>query len=85
MDQLHKRGSRLGAMTGQYFLRFMGKDCFILSRDVTAALVRAGVVDKYPTSKKARLATQSAFNKWMDESGLGLTAISRTLAHSLDG
>ena len=28
MDQLHKRGSRLGAMTGQYFLRFMGKGLF---------------------------------------------------------
>jgi 3-methyladenine DNA glycosylase Tag len=85
MDQLKRRGSRLGMMTGQYFLRFMGKDCFILSRDVVAALVRAGIVDKQPTSQKALLATQLAFNGWMEESGLGLTAISRTLAHSIDG
>lgn len=85
MDQLNRRGSRLGAMTGQYFLRFMGKDSFILSRDVTAALVHAGVVDKQPGSKKALAATQAAFNDWMSESGLGLTAISRTLAHSIDG
>ena len=85
LDILHKRGSRLGAMTGQYFLRFMGKDCYILSRDVTAALIRAGVVDKYPSSKKLKAATQQAFNEWMEESGLGASAVSTTLAHSIDG
>lgn len=85
LDLLHKRGSRLGAMTGQYFLRFMGKDCYILSRDVTAALIRAGVVDKYPSSKKLKAATQSAFNDWMEQSGLGASAVSTTLAHSIDG
>ena len=63
----------------------MGKDCFILSRDVTAALIHAGVVDKQPTSKKALAATQAVFDDWMSESGLGLTAICRTLAHSIDG
>ena len=31
----------------------MGVDSFILSRDVTAALIREGVVDKAPTSKGA--------------------------------
>lgn len=85
MADMHKNGSRLGAMTGQYFLRFMGKDSFILSRDVTSALIRAGIVEKQPTSKKALASVQAAFNEWMDESGLGLTAISRTLAHSIDG
>lgn len=84
MGELHKRGSRLGAMTGQYFLRFMGKDCFILSRDVTAALINAGIVDKQPTSKKALQIVQATFNEWMDETGLGLTALSRTLAYSID-
>ena len=52
MAELNKRGSRLGSMTGQYFLRFMGKDSFILSRDVTAALISAGIVDKFPDFKK---------------------------------
>lgn len=37
MEMLKTRGSRLGGMTGQYALRFAGKDTFILSRDVTAA------------------------------------------------
>ncbi|MEM7068915.1 MAG: DNA-3-methyladenine glycosylase I [Pseudomonadota bacterium] len=85
LEELNKRGSRMGAMTGQYFLRFMNADSYILSRDVTAALVRAGVIDKQPTSKKAMVAVQEAFNAWMDESGYGLTQLSRILARSIDG
>lgn len=80
---LKARGDRLGGNTGQYFLRFMGKDSFILSRDVCAALVREGVVDKPPSSKRDMAATQAAFNRWMAESGRGLTQISRTLAMSV--
>ncbi len=77
---MKKRGSRLGGMTAQYYLRLIGKDAFILSNDVGTALVRYGVVDKPPTGKAALKKTQSAFNQWMEESGLGLSQISRTLA-----
>ena len=83
LDMLKKRGSRLGGNTGQYFLRFMGKDSFILSRDVVARLIAEGVVDKAPTSKKALADVQSAFNTWGDQSGRSLTEISRVLAMSL--
>ncbi len=85
LDVLKKRGSRLGGTTAQYFLRFIGKDSFILSRDVTVALIAAGVVDKPPTSVKTLRAVQDAFNAWMMESGRPLTQISRTLALSIDG
>ncbi len=85
MDVLKKRGNRLGGMTAQYFLRFIGKDTFIVSRDVTAALIAAGIVDKPPTSAKALRAVQDAFNTWMTESGRPLMQISRTLALSIDG
>ena len=85
MDILKKRGSRLGGTTAQYLLRLIGKDAFVLSRDVTAALIAAGVVDKPPTSAKALAAVQEAFNSWMEESGRPLTQISRTLALSIDG
>jgi 3-methyladenine DNA glycosylase Tag len=85
LAELDANASRLGAATGQYFLRFIGKDSFILSRDVTAALVRAGVIEKAATSKKALAAVQQAFNQWREESGLSLTAISRVLARSIDG
>lgn len=83
LAMLKKRGSRLGGNTGQYFLRFMGKDSFTLSRDVVARLIAEGVVDKAPTSKKAMVDVQAAFNTWMDQSGLSLTQISRVLAMSV--
>ena len=85
LETLNKRGSRLGTMTGQYFLRFMGADSYILSRDVTAALIRANIVEKQPTSKKAMFQVQDAFNGWMAETGYDLTQISRVLARSADG
>lgn len=81
---LAEGGSRLGGATGQYFLRFVGKDSFILSKDVTAALIREGVIDKPSSSRKAMAAIQAAFNRWMDESGESMTAISQTLARSID-
>lgn len=83
LDMLKARGSRLGAATGQYALRFMGRDGFILSRDVTARLIAEGVIDKPATSKTAMKSVQSAFNTWMEQSGRSLTEISRVLAMSV--
>ncbi len=84
LDVLKKRGSRLSGTTGQYFLRFMGKDSFVLSRDVVAVLVAEGVVDKTPSSARALRAVQEAFNEWAAESSRPLAHISRTLACSID-
>ena len=83
LEMLKERGSRLGGTTAQYGLRFMGKDSFILSKDVIARLIAEGVVDKAPSSKTAMRQVQEAFNLWMDQSGRGLTEISRVLANSL--
>lgn len=83
LDMLKKRGSRLGASTGQYTMRFMGRDGFITSRDVVARLQAEGVVDKAPTSKTAMRAVQDAFNEWRAQSGRSLTEISRVLAMSV--
>ena len=80
---LKKQSARLGGMTGQYAMRFCGRDSFILSRDVTARLVAEGVVDKQPTSQTAMRAVQDAFNTWMSQSGRSLTEISRVLAMSI--
>jgi len=80
---IKKRGSRLGGNTGPYFLRFMGVDGFILSRDVVARLVAEGIVDDTPTSQKALKATQESFNTWQAQSGRSLTEISRVLAMSV--
>lgn len=80
---MKKNGSRLGGGTGSYLMRFMGKESFILSRDVVARLVAEGVVDKAPTSQKAMKQVQDAFNAWKAESGRTLTEISRVLAQSI--
>ena len=82
-ELMKKRGSRLGGLTGQYSLRFMGKDSFILSRSVVAALNVAGVIDGAATSKGAQRAVQEAFNLWAAESGESYTAMSRILAMSV--
>lgn len=83
MEYLKKYGSRLGGNTAMYFLRFNGWDAFILSGDVTKALIREGVVDKAPTSKAALRAVQAAFNAWAEESGRPQREISRILALSV--
>ncbi|MDG1134572.1 MAG: DNA-3-methyladenine glycosylase I [Pseudomonadales bacterium] len=80
---LKKRGARLGGQSGRYFLRFMGFETPIFSRDVVTALVGAGVVEKEPTSQKALFLTQDAFNEWKSQSGRGFTEISRVLAMSV--
>lgn len=83
LAMLKKRASRLGGNTGQYFLRFMGKDGFILSKDVVGRLIAEGVVDKAPSSKRDMAAVQQAFNQWRRQSGRSLKEISRLLAFSI--
>ncbi len=83
LELLKKNASRMGGNSATYALRFMGKDSFILSQDVTARLIAEGVIDKPATSKTALRAVQAAFNDWMDQSGRGLTQISRVLAMSV--
>ena len=81
---LKKRGSRLGGATGQYFLRFMGRDGFMTGGDVVKALIREGVVDKAPTSQRDLATVQAAFNHWSAQAGRPLAQISRTLACTVE-
>ena len=80
---LKKTGNRLGGHTGQYFLRFVGKDTFIFSKDVVRVLISEGIVDKEPTSKSGLAAVQNAFNQWRDETGLPYCHLSRIMAASI--
>lgn len=83
LELLKKKATRMGGNTGQYCLRFQGRDGFILSRDVIGRLIAEGVIDKAPSSKKAMGQVQGAFNTWMEQSGCSLTEISRVVAMSL--
>lgn len=83
MSLLSKQGSRLGGDTGQYLLRWLGWDGFILSRDMVAALRDAGLdIAETPTSKKDLAAIQAQINAWVDETGLARAHVSRILAMS---
>ena len=78
------RGSRLGGRTGQYLLRFIGKDSFVTSKDVVACLRDAGLdIAETPTSRKDLKKVQDQFNAWAQESGLPLTHLSRICAMSI--
>ncbi len=84
MAWLHKEGSRLGGSTAMYFIRFMGKDSFILSSDVVARLQASGVeIAGKPTSKRDLKLVQAAFNHWHEETGLGFTRLSRIAGMSI--
>lgn len=83
MDVMKRDGARLGGNVGTYSLRHAGKDGFILTKDVCTALVREGVVDKAPTSKKALADVQDAFNRWHAETGRPYAQLSRILAMSV--
>ena len=84
MAWLGKNGSRLGGNTGQYFLRWIGWDTFILSADMTAALRDAGLdIAEQPSSKKDLERVQAQINAWAAETGLPRAHISRILAMSI--
>lgn len=79
-----KRGSRLGGFSGQYLLRFLGRDSFILTGDLMMCLRDAGVpIGEKGTSKKDQKLAQAQINEWARESGLPLTHISRICSMSI--
>ncbi|QPC92740.1 DNA-3-methyladenine glycosylase I [Mesorhizobium sp. INR15] len=84
MAYLSKHGSRLGGNTGQYFLRWLDWDAFVISGDMAAALRDAGLdISESPTSKKDLDKIQAQINAWAVETGLPRRHISRILAMSI--
>lgn len=84
LELLAKRGSRLGGRTGQYLLRFIGWDGFVLSNDVVACLRDAGCdIAENPTSKKDLRKAQEQMNAWAREAKVPMTHVSRICALSI--
>lgn len=81
---LAKHGSQLGGLSAPRFLRMVGKDTFIPSDDMVAALKAQGIVDKAPTSLRDRAAVQAAFNQWQAQSGRPLCQLSMMLAYTVN-
>lgn len=84
MAWLSKHGSRLGGNTGQYLLRGLGWDAFVLSRDMTDGLRDSGLdIAGTPGSKKDLRKVQGQINAWAVQTGLPRKHISRILALSI--
>nr|WP_064495978.1 DNA-3-methyladenine glycosylase I [Pseudomonas chengduensis] len=81
---LAKHGSQLGGLSAPRLLRMVGKDTFVPTDDMVAALKAQGVIDKAPTSLKDLAAVQAAFNQWQVESGRPLCQLSVMLAHTVN-
>jgi len=81
---LKKQGVQLGGQSAPYFLRMVGKDTFVLTKDVVAALKAQGIVQKLPTNKSDLAATQTAFNQWQNQSNRPLCHISKLLSFCVD-
>jgi 3-methyladenine DNA glycosylase Tag len=79
---LVRNGNQLGGLSAPRFLRMAGKDTFIPSQDVVAALNAQGIVDRVPTSQRDLAAVQEAFNTWRAQSGRPLCQLSVMLAHT---
>jgi 3-methyladenine DNA glycosylase Tag len=84
LDLLNKRGGRLGGNSGQMFLRFLGWDGFVTSKDVVACLRDAGLDIAEEVKSKGDLAkVQAQFNEWAKETGLPYAHLSRICALSI--
>ena len=81
---LAARFSQLGGNSGAYFLRMAGKDTFILTPPVIAALIAAGALQRKPGGKKDRARVQAVFNAWAAETGRPLSQLSMILARAQD-
>lgn len=85
--ELKKKGARLGGQTGPRFLRSVGKDTFLLTRDTLRVLRDCGVLDgdgdKEPTSQRELRLAERAFLRWRDETGLPLAHLSRIASCSV--
>jgi len=81
---LKRHGARLGGAPAQYFLRNVGWDGFILSRDVIAGLRREELLDASPGSKKGLAQAQEAFNCWHQETGLPYSHLSKILSCTVE-
>ncbi|WP_444930099.1 DNA-3-methyladenine glycosylase I [Microbulbifer sp. SSSA002] len=83
LQYLRKGGDRLGGKTAQVFLRRMGIDTLVFASDTIRALIREGVVDKSPSSKKDWAALKEAIEIWQSQSKRSLNEISQILSLSV--
>ncbi|MNY65104.1 hypothetical protein D3C86_2023190 [compost metagenome] len=62
----------------------IGKDTFIPTDDMVAALNAQGIIDKVPSSQRDRALVQGVFNQWQAESARPLCQLSTMLAFTVN-
>jgi 3-methyladenine DNA glycosylase Tag len=83
-EALAKRFSQMGGNSGPSFLRMVGKDTFVLTGSVVAALKQWGAIAAPPKNRQDRAQVQAAFNSWRAESDRPLSHLSLILAASVE-
>ncbi len=79
---LKKHGKRLGGNTGPYALRALGKDTFLMTRDIESYLRTWGIIDGGAGTQSSLRQTQAFFNQLSVDSGRSLTELSRLISLS---
>ena len=79
---LKKNGERLGGNTGPYALRAIGKDTFLLTRDIEGYFRAYDIISGGLQTKSSLHAIQSSFNQWQKECDLSLSQLSRLIAYA---
>lgn len=83
-DFMSREVDGLGWYGSQFSLRLMGRDTFVISPDLVAALKQAGVpVEGTGRSKRDRKVVQDTLLRWRDQTGRSLTYLSRVSSMSL--
>jgi 3-methyladenine DNA glycosylase Tag len=83
-EALAKEFRQMGGNSGPSFLRMVGKDTFVLTHSVAAALKRWGALTAPPKNRHDRAVVQASFNAWAAESGRPLCQLSLILAASVE-
>jgi 3-methyladenine DNA glycosylase Tag len=79
---LKNNGQRLGGNTGPYALRAMGKDTFLLTRDIESYFRAHDIISGGLQTKSSLFAIQNSFNEWQKQCDLSLSQISRLIAYA---
>lgn len=82
--ELRRRFTQLGGNSAPAFLRMCGKDTFMLTDWVVAALARWDAYTGGTTSRTALASIQALFNDWQEETDRPLCQLSQILALSID-
>lgn len=81
-EYLKKHGARLGGNTGPYALRFLGKDTFLLSKDVEDYFTQHKLIEGSARSKRSLKQINQTFLDWQKASGWSLQGLSQLVAFS---